>query len=583
MLKRTTVALLFISVAVVAFGQPRTRTEVIKLPRIYSSYYDIEASLTYKYNVDDEGGHIWHGPVSLSTDKKWVYDGDDYSYYYSLATAFKNGKIDGDLSIEAKYTNSWDDSKTVENYLTGCFKEGRPEGSFIFSISKGNNYDGGFFSLRDSMLVGNYAMDGVIGCFDSMGLKTGSWHLANGNDEEYLSGVLVRLTTSGMDTPPRQERLARDYAKGVLSAAELLDEGFLIEITKEEFGKKIWELVSSDSFGGWTSALGVEDFSNRYPVVSKKLVTPSYITEEELEKLMADFPRNTETYEVYPVDDVPLRRIRFNISPSYYGSYYSSEYITRYVPKDQVARVDSLLSCAAIRNNTLTLEKYLNTKNNLSSTDYKIIHSAKSLFLDSANYDSILRYYEIYKKIKGLIDNNPELDFNSVYETPLGPMYCAGGKYITVESVKQYQAAVEHIESYMPGRIEEENRIEEEKARLRAEERARLEAEKKEVRRSLDSALSFLVRESKLNRIVGSPVLAWYFNCDTYTTAYWKEKLSPICPVLSCSVTSFSVNDSMSGMAKVIVKSKYLFTEYEYMVKFVITKGLITDVFIVQE
>ena len=194
----------------------------------------MEGKITYSYIVGKDGDNIKDGPLSIKASlnnferyvqlQKMTINGN-----YNLTANYKNGDMNGALSLNSRTTYTHGSRSQVESFtLNGNFKDGIPNGNFVANYvttveAKMNvNYNNG-------KLVGPYMVDystalvdreAIKGTLTQNGELTGRWDF-NYIDERFTYTFLkgVCLSSSGKDssTPPALVEKARQLANGTIT------------------------------------------------------------------------------------------------------------------------------------------------------------------------------------------------------------------------------------------------------------------------------------------------------------------------------------------------------------------------------
>lgn len=278
----------------------------------------MEGKITYSYIVGKDGDNIKDGPLSIKASinnfqryvqlQKMTINGN-----YNLTANYKNGDMNGALSLNSRTTYTHGSRSQVESFtLNGNFKDGIPNGNFVANYvttveAKMNvNYNNG-------KLVGPYMVDystalvdreAIKGTLTQSGELTGRWDF-NYIDERFTYTFLkgVRLSSSGKDssTPPALVEKARQFANGTITEEKLRGQGIMVFEDSIDLGVHTNRIILRDNVISFRDLRGC-DFSTPNFKKFKYLKKMEYLTDEGFNVLISSI-RNAIIENDYNVDN----------------------------------------------------------------------------------------------------------------------------------------------------------------------------------------------------------------------------------------------------------------------------------------
>lgn len=278
----------------------------------------MEGKITYSYIVGKDGDNIKDGPLSIKASinnfqryvqlQKMTINGN-----YNLTANYKNGDMNGALSLNSRTTYTHGSRSQVESFtLNGNFKDGIPNGNFVANYvttveAKMNvNYNNG-------KLVGPYMVDystalvdreAIKGTLTQNGELTGRWDF-NYIDERFTYTFLkgVRLSSSGKDssTPPALVEKARQLANGTITEEKLRGQGIMVFEDSIDLGIHTNRIILRDNVISFRDLRGC-DFSTPNFKKFKYLEKVEYLTDEGFNVLINSI-RNAIIENDYNVDN----------------------------------------------------------------------------------------------------------------------------------------------------------------------------------------------------------------------------------------------------------------------------------------
>lgn len=263
----------------------------------------MEGKITYSYIVGKDGDNIKDGPLSIKASinnfqryvqlQKMTINGN-----YNLTANYKNGDMNGALSLNSRTTYTHGSRSQVESFtLNGNFKDGIPNGNFVANYvttveAKMNvNYNNG-------KLVGSYMVDystalvdreAIKGTLTQNGELTGRWDF-NYIDERFTYTFLkgVRLSSSGKDssTPPALVEKARQLANGTITEEKLREQGIMVFEDSIDLGIHTNRIILRDNVISFRDLRGC-DFSTPNFKKFKYLKKMEYLTDEGFNVLIS--------------------------------------------------------------------------------------------------------------------------------------------------------------------------------------------------------------------------------------------------------------------------------------------------------
>ena len=263
----------------------------------------MEGKITYSYIVGKDGDNIKDGPLSIKASinnferyvqlQKMTINGN-----YNLTANYKNGNMNGALSLNSRTTYTHGSRSQVESFtLSGNFKDGIPNGNFVANYvttveAKMNvNYNNG-------KLVGPYMVDystalvdreAIKGTLTQNGELTGRWDF-NYIDERFTYTFLkgVRLSSSGKDssTPPALVEKARQLANGTITEEKLREQGIMVFEDSIDLGIHTNRIILRDNVISFRDLRGC-DFSTPNFKKFKYLKKMEYLTDEGFNVLIS--------------------------------------------------------------------------------------------------------------------------------------------------------------------------------------------------------------------------------------------------------------------------------------------------------
>lgn len=263
----------------------------------------MEGKITYSYIVGKDGDNIKDGPLSIKASinnferyvqlQKMTINGN-----YNLTANYKNGDMNGALSLNSRTTYTHGSRSQVESFtLNGNFKDGIPNGNFVANYvttveAKMNvNYNNG-------KLVGPYMVDystalvdreAIKGTLTQNGELTGRWDF-NYIDERFTYTFLkgVRLSSSGKDssTPPALVEKARQLANGTITEEKLREQGIMVFEDSIDLGIHTNRIILRDNVISFRDLRGC-DFSTPNFKKFKYLKKMEYLTDEGFNVLIS--------------------------------------------------------------------------------------------------------------------------------------------------------------------------------------------------------------------------------------------------------------------------------------------------------
>lgn len=278
----------------------------------------MEGKITYSYIVGKDGDNIKDGPLSIKASinnfqryvqlQKMTINGN-----YNLTANYKNGDMNGALSLNSRTTYTHGSRSQVESFtLNGNFKDGIPNGNFVANYvttveAKMNvNYNNG-------KLVGPYMVDystalvdreAIKGTLTQNGELTGRWDF-NYIDERFTYTFLkgVRLSSSGKDssTPPALVEKARQLANGTITEEKLREQGIMVFEDSINLGIHTNRIILRDNVISFRDLRGC-DFSTPNFKKFKYLEKVEYLTDEGFDYLISTV-RNAIVRNEYNIND----------------------------------------------------------------------------------------------------------------------------------------------------------------------------------------------------------------------------------------------------------------------------------------
>lgn len=278
----------------------------------------MEGKITYSYIVGKDGDNIKDGPLSIKASinnfqryvqlQKMTINGN-----YNLTANYKNGDMNGTLSLNSRTTYTHGSRSQVESFtLNGNFKDGIPNGNFVANYvttveAKMNvNYNNG-------KLVGPYMVDystalvdreAIKGTLTQNGELTGRWDF-NYIDERFTYTFLkgVRLSSSGKDssTPPALVEKARQLANGTITEEKLREQGIMVFEDSIDLGIHTNRIILRDNVISFRDLRGC-DFSTPNFKKFKYLEKVEYLTDEGFNYLISTV-RNAIVRNEYNIND----------------------------------------------------------------------------------------------------------------------------------------------------------------------------------------------------------------------------------------------------------------------------------------
>lgn len=278
----------------------------------------MEGKITYSYIVGKDGDNIKDGPLSIKASinnferyvqlQKMTINGN-----YNLTANYKNGNMNGALSLNSRTTYTHGSRSQVESFtLNGNFKDGIPNGNFVANYvttveAKMNvNYNNG-------KLVGPYMVDystalvdreAIKGTLTQNGELTGRWDF-NYIDERFTYTFLkgVRLSSSGKDssTPPALVEKARQLANGTITEEKLREQGIMVFEDSIDLGIHTNRIILRDNVISFRDLRGC-DFSTPNFKKFKYLEKVEYLTDEGFNYLISTI-RNAIVRNEYNIND----------------------------------------------------------------------------------------------------------------------------------------------------------------------------------------------------------------------------------------------------------------------------------------
>lgn len=278
----------------------------------------MEGKITYSYIVGKDGDNIKDGPLSIKASinnferyvqlQKMTINGN-----YNLTANYKNGNMNGALSLNSRTTYTHGSRSQVESFtLNGNFKDGIPNGNFVANYvttveAKMNvNYNNG-------KLVGPYMVDystalvdreAIKGTLTQNGELTGRWDF-NYIDERFTYTFLkgVRLSSSSKDssTPPALVEKARQLANGTITEEKLREQGIMVFEDSIDLGIHTNRIILRDNVISFRDLRGC-DFSTPNFKKFKYLEKVEYLTDEGFNYLISTI-RNAIVRNEYNIND----------------------------------------------------------------------------------------------------------------------------------------------------------------------------------------------------------------------------------------------------------------------------------------
>lgn len=278
----------------------------------------MEGKITYSYIVGKDGDNIKDGPLSIKASinnferyvqlQKMTINGN-----YNLTANYKNGNMNGALSLNSRTTYTHGSRSQVESFtLNGNFKDGIPNGNFVANYettveAKMNvNYNNG-------KLVGPYMVDystalvdreAIKGTLTQNGELTGRWDF-NYIDERFTYTFLkgVRLSSSSKDssTPPALVEKARQLANGTITEEKLREQGIMVFEDSIDLGVHTNRIILRDNVISFRDLRGC-DFSTPNFKKFKYLEKVEYLTDEGFNYLISTV-RNAIVRNEYNIND----------------------------------------------------------------------------------------------------------------------------------------------------------------------------------------------------------------------------------------------------------------------------------------
>lgn len=237
---------------------------------------------TYSYIIGEDGKKLKDGSFSISAkpdilvvDKGFSRYAVSNNGYFKLNTTFMKGNLHGVLtsSFSITVTKQGLAGNASESYkmtFSGNFSDGLPHGTFNIKYDTDSN-DKLVATYNNGVLVGAYSSSGIYkklpcivkGTLTPKGELTGKWTIEDLKSHiyEFQNGVLIRETSEEEATRPAITELAKKYATGAITEAELEKQNIIVledSIPLGSFARNIIfrdEVFDIQDVGGY-------DFSN---------------------------------------------------------------------------------------------------------------------------------------------------------------------------------------------------------------------------------------------------------------------------------------------------------------------------------
>lgn len=237
---------------------------------------------TYSYIIGEDGKKLKDGSFSISAkpdilvvDKGFSRYAVSNNGYFKLNTTFVKGNLHGALTSSfgitvTKQGLAGNASESQSMTFSGNFSDGLPHGTFNIKYDTDSN-DKLVATYNKGVLVGSYSSSGIYkklpcivkGTLTSKGELTGKWTIEDLKSHiyEFQNGVLIRETSEKEATKPALTELAKKYAAGAITEAELEKQNIIVledSIPLGSFARNIIfrdEVFDIQDVGGY-------DFSN---------------------------------------------------------------------------------------------------------------------------------------------------------------------------------------------------------------------------------------------------------------------------------------------------------------------------------
>ena len=157
-----TTALMFCSFFI--YGQ-QLKTCTMENYVINSGEGPMSGKMTYTYYVDENGDRVRHGKMNITCQDTYEAIKPGYqtlkykfSVKYEAAGTYKNGWLDGALTVKLTYTNVEDKPGTIVKTLIANYRNGVPHGSWNMTyVIRGETYDYVKINFNEGQLSGPFS------------------------------------------------------------------------------------------------------------------------------------------------------------------------------------------------------------------------------------------------------------------------------------------------------------------------------------------------------------------------------------------------------------------------------------------
>ena len=222
---------------------------------------------TYSYIINEDGKKLKDGPYIISAkpdmlvvDKGFSRYAVSNNGYFKLNTTFSKGSLHGTLTSSFSVTVTkqglaGNASETSSMTFSGNFSGGLPHGAFNIKYDTDSNAKL-VATYNKGVLVGAYSSSGIYknlpcivkGTLTSKGELTGKWTIEDPKNHiyEFQNGVLIRETSEEEATRPAITELAKKYAAGAITEAELEKHSIIVLEDSIPLGSFAWNVISRD-------------------------------------------------------------------------------------------------------------------------------------------------------------------------------------------------------------------------------------------------------------------------------------------------------------------------------------------------
>lgn len=300
------------------FGQIKQYSGKISLNSDFGILDIGRPDIKYSYT----GDHIKNGPLSITGSKVSNLNGVHFEANYSLKTTYKNGRINGPITIQRRlygyrpFMGRKMDEQEAKYSLNGNFINGKPHGKFtcVYPLRGSGvvNYNKGYLTgMYKIDILDGYEAEGML---DSKGRLTGEWNLY-GDTYFFNNGVLIPNNNDD-----ELLEISKKYALGQVSEKEIKEKDYLINTYSVPLGQWASYLFLGDLLAPWKEIGGYDFPGDNRSSYYIKITRVNYLSEKDFNWVYNEIIREINGNGSH------ITSLRANKTPGNYGYFNNHKY-----------------------------------------------------------------------------------------------------------------------------------------------------------------------------------------------------------------------------------------------------------------